>query len=124
MGSRREKGKREFLARQEGKNYYRPLYGRIAMLHELALAYPRSLEAGETEVFSKKADGIFLVTELKLPEVKQKLQIEFYQDNNPQNSRTYVSIKESGLNPLDEKTLQWAKPTSFLRFLGDVWKHK
>jgi len=49
-----KKSDRDFEARRKAEDYYRPLYGHIAVLHELATGYHRSLETGKAKVFSFK----------------------------------------------------------------------
>jgi len=51
---RRDAAARDFEARKEAKNYYRELYGKIAILDELMRGYQRSIKDGKADVFSVK----------------------------------------------------------------------
>jgi hypothetical protein len=65
------KAARDFEARKEAKDYYRNLYGKIAVLDELVSGYQRSLKKGKAKVFHVK-DCLFveLSTEKILMEFK------------------------------------------------------
>jgi len=86
LDSRKEKNKMEFLARQEGREFYRLLYGRIAVLHELILGYSRSLETGETKLFVKK----------RYRELKSEQILKEFREAYNEFSEFYIEKKHEG----------------------------
>ena len=106
LRSREEKGKREFLVRQVAtKDYYQPLYGRIAVLQELVSSYPRSLREGQAKVLCKEG-----YVDLKPEEIVEK-----YNKAYDGFTKFYTEKKYKGYEIFNSSKLQkalvkfWAK---------------
>lgn len=83
-----KKSDRDLESRRKAENYYRPLYGHIAILDELARGYKRSLETGKAKVFS--------FTKGKYTELTSKEILDDFKKSYNAFSKFYVKKKGEG----------------------------
>jgi len=103
---------REFEARQKAETYYRPLYGRIAVLDEMVRGYKRSLDnKGKAKVFS--------VQDCKYRESTSKEILDEYMKFYNKFVSFYIKTKYEGYELFVSEDLQnaliklWAKADEF-----------
>lgn len=109
--ARQDNLRRDFEARREAKDYYRPLYGHVAMLHELAIGYFRSLDKRKIRVFD--FDNL---TYIEL--TSDKILLAFNQAYN-NFSKFYIKKKSEGYELFISESLKkslmnfWCEAQSF-----------
>jgi len=100
-----KKSDRDYEARRKAEDYYRPLYGHIAVLDELARGYPRSLETGKAKVFSFK--------NCKYKELTSKEILDEFKESYDEFASFYIKKKCEGYELFVSEKLKNA--------LNDFW---
>ncbi|MEM2111437.1 MAG: hypothetical protein QXX08_06125, partial [Candidatus Bathyarchaeia archaeon] len=109
--AKEKKIERDFQARQRAEGYYRPLYGRIAVLDEMIRGYLRSLRKGRAKVFS--------VQDSKYKELTSKEILDEYLKSYNEFTSFYIKTKCEGYELFISEDLKdalvklWAKADEF-----------